>query len=124
MSELGFANPADKKSGPTYSALVGATIVFDFWKIIIRGLPILGWIRLLEPCDISRPASSNDSQPNLQRFAPIITAIRGEYYAKRKKFGLGRSLVSARSEAKAPKKQKQKAREEEAWRREERRGAG
>ena len=88
---------------------MGATIVFDFSKIIIRGLPILGWIRLLSTCDISRPASSNDSTPNLQRFAAIITAIRDEYYAKRKKFGLGRSSVSARSEAKAPKKQKAKS---------------
>ncbi len=79
MSELGFANPADKKSGATYSALVGATIVFDFWKIIIRGLAILGWIQLLS---------------------------------------------SARSEAKAPKKQKAKSerREEEAWREEAARG--
>ena len=93
MSELGFANPADKKSGPTYSALVGATIVFDFWKIIIRGLAILGWIQLLSTCDISGPASSNDSRPNLQRFRAIITAIRDEYYAKRKKFGLSAGLA-------------------------------
>ena len=73
---------------------MGATIIFDFWKIIIRGLAILGSIRLLSTCDISAPASSNDSRPNLQRFRTIITAIRDEYYAKRKKFGLGSSSVS------------------------------
>ncbi len=43
--------------GPTYSAIVGATIIFDFWKIIIRGLPILGWIRLFTTCCDSAPAS-------------------------------------------------------------------
>ena len=83
-SALGQAGVADRKysaasagpgnCGPTYSAIVGATIVFDFWKIIIRGLPILGWIRLLEPCDISRPATP---------------AIRDKYYANKAKLGFG-----------------------------------
>jgi hypothetical protein len=62
------------KCRPTYSAIVGATIVFDFWKIIIRGLPILGWIRLLEPCNISGPATP---------------AIRGHNYANKAKLGFG-----------------------------------
>ena len=104
MSELQFANPAEKSVGQLYFALVGATIIFDFWKIIIRGLAILGSIRLLSTCDISAPASSSDSRPNPQRFASKTPRIRGEYYAKRKKFGLGSSSVShltSRSEAKA-----------------------
>ena len=43
------------------------------WKIIIRGAPILDWIRLLRSCNISRPVSSNDSRPNPQRFSTNIT---------------------------------------------------
>ena len=79
----------------------------------------------MEPYDISRPASSNDS-------APVTPAFQGHNYSdsgrilreeeevrSRQQFGL-----SAGSEAKAPKKQKAKAREEEAWRKEEARAGG
>ncbi len=52
--------------GPTYSAIVGATIVFDFSKIIIRGAPILGWIGTMQHF-----ASGVLQSP--QRFATNIT---------------------------------------------------
>ena len=70
----GHAGPGN--CGPTYSAIVGATIVFDFSKIIIRGPPILGWIRLLEPCSVSGPESPNDSRPNPQRLGTNITRTK------------------------------------------------
>ncbi len=67
--------------GPTYSAIVGATIIFDFWKIIIRGAPILGWIRLLSSCSPQEPP-----------------AIRDKYYAKREKFDLSALLSRTKRE--------------------------
>ncbi len=85
-----------QKSGPTYAAIVGGTIFFHFQKIIFQRISILGWIRLFTACCDSRPASSNDSQPNLQRFAAIITVIRDKYYAKRKKFGLSAGLARSK----------------------------
>ena len=62
--------------GPTYSAIVGATIVFDFWKIIIRGAPISTFGTMLH-------------------FAtgvlPEPPAIRDKYYANKAKLGFGQS---------------------------------
>ena len=101
-SALGQAAIADRKypaasagpgkCGPTYSAIVGATIVFDFSKIIIRGLPILGWIRLLSfRLDSTFELMHDFGSGVPQRFSSTTPAIQHHNYANKAKLGFGQS---------------------------------